>query len=134
MPTSSPSDPVSLIGTFHERLNAHDVAAVLAMAADDIELGGPRGSGSGKALLEEWIARASITLRPTRWFASGETVVVEQAATWETSGRDDAPAQTVATVFTVRDGLVARMARYGDIGEAVTSAGLDEDDETVARS
>lgn len=122
-------DPVR---QFHAHLNAGEADAVIALATEDVAVGGPRGSGEGRHLLREWVDRARITLQPVRWFACGELVVVEQEAAWHGPDGADTGRQRLATAFTVRDGRITRIARYGDIGEALTTSGLDEDDEVAA--
>lgn len=118
---------IRIVRAFHDTLNAKDAAGVLALAAADVRIGGPRGAGEGKHLLEEWVAHASITMEPQRWFHAEGTVTVEQVARWhDPDTGEETSSQRVATTFGIRDGLIASIARYGDIGEAVTSAGMDE--------
>lgn len=120
-------DEIAIVRAFHETLNSKDAAGVLALATEDIRIGGPRGTGEGKHLLAEWVSRASITMEPQRWFHTDGTVVVEQVARWhDQSTGEETSSQRVATTFGIRDGRIASIARYGDIGEAVTSAGMDE--------
>ncbi len=72
-------------------------------------------------------------MHPQRWLHRGRTVIVEQRAVWHApDGGDETGSQTVATVFTLADGGIASIARYGNIGEAVTSADMDEGDEIPA--
>ncbi len=123
------NDEIGIVRAFHDALNARNTAGVLALAAEDIRIGGPRGTGEGKHLLREWVARASITMEPQRWFHTEGMVVVEQIARWhDPDSGAETSSQRVATAFGIRDGLIASIARYGDIGEAVTSAGMDEAD------
>jgi len=138
-------DDIEVVRTFHDRLAARDVPAMLDLAADDIRVGGGRGSNVGKGFFEEWIAHASLTLEPTRWFrrvdeeregrhgVRGEvasTVAVEERAIWRAaqSGRETGR-MTFAAVYEIRNGALASIARYNNIGEAVNTAGLDEDNE-----
>ncbi len=125
---------IEIVQAFHDRLNARDVDAVLALAANEIRVGGPRGTGVGKHLVAEWVARANVTMHPQRWFQRERTVIGEQRAVWHgLDGTEDGTGgQTVATVFELADGGIASIARYGNIGEAVTSADLDETDEIPA--
>jgi len=118
---------IRTVQAFHEALNAGDAAGVLALATEDIRIGGPRGSGEGKHLLEEWVRHASITMEPQRWFHADGTVVVDQVARWhDPHTGTEISSQRVATAFGIHDGRITSIARYGDVGEAVTSAGLDE--------
>ena len=125
---------IEIVQAFHDRLNACDVDGLLALASDEIRVGGPRGTGTGKHLVAEWVARANVTMHPQRWFHRGRTVIVEQRAVWRgpDGTEDETGSQTVATVFELADGGIASIARYGNIGEAVTSADMDETDEIPA--
>ncbi|MEJ7900528.1 MAG: nuclear transport factor 2 family protein [Thermomicrobiales bacterium] len=126
-------DPIAVVQAFHDHLNDHNVTALLDLAANDVRVGGPRGSGEGKHLLEEWVGRASITMTPQRWFTNGQTVVVEQHATWHDPDTGaETGSQTVATAFTMEDGQIAGIARYGFLAEAVHAANMDEANEIDA--
>jgi hypothetical protein len=123
-------DAIAIVQAFHDHLNNREVASLLDLAADDLRVGGPRGSGEGKYLLEEWVGRASITLAPQRWFRHNDTVVVEQLATWRDPATGaETGSQTVATVFDVREGYISGIYRYGFVGEAVHSVNMDESHE-----
>jgi hypothetical protein len=127
------SDAVAVVQAFHDNLNDRNVAGLLALATPDVRIGGPRGVGEGKYLLEEWVSRANITMTPRRWFRRDGIVVVEQFATWHDplTGAETG-SQTVATVFTVDNGHLTGIARYGFLAEAVHSASMDEADEIPA--
>jgi hypothetical protein len=124
------TDAVAVVQAFHDNLNDRNVSALLALAVDNVRVGGPRGSGEGKYLLEEWVGRASISMIPLRWFRADDTVVVEQRAVWhDPDTGTETGSQLVASVFTIEDGRIAGIARYGFLGEAVNSASMDESDE-----
>ena len=127
------NDPIAVVQAFHDHLNDRKVPELLELATEDIRIGGPRGSGEGRYLLEEWVGRANISMTPRRWFRRGDTVVVEQYATWRNpeSGAETG-SQTVASVFIVTDGRIAAIARYGFLAEAVHSANMDESNEIEA--
>ena len=127
------TDAIAIVQAFHDHLNDQKVADVLALATDSVRVGGPRGSGEGKHLLEEWVGRASITMTPRRWFRADDTVVVEQMAVWHDPNTGaETGSQTVASVFTIEDGRIAGIARYGFLAEAVHSANMDETNEIAA--
>ena len=115
---------------WHEARNAGDAERVASLAHPEVEVGGPRGSALGRQVLKDWVARANVRLEPLRSFRRGETVVVEEAATWrdaqtgETTG-----AATVATVFELDGGLVTGIFRYDSLEDALRHAGLDGSDE-----
>ena len=80
-------------------------------------------------MLKDWVRRANVTMAPLRSFHSGRTVVVEEAATWRDAGTGEKTGEaTVATVFTVEDGLVAALNRHESLEDALRSAGLEESD------
>jgi ketosteroid isomerase-like protein len=125
------SPAVAVVAAWHAALNAGDVERLLALSSDDVEVGGPRGSGRGAQLLREWVARANVRLEPRRFVHRGDTantVVVEQRAAWQTeaggAGGEPAGAQDAASVFAVEGGRVARVIRYGSMDEALREAGL----------
>lgn len=129
----SSSDAVAVVQAFHDHLNDRNVTALLALATDDVRIGGPRGVGEGKYLLEEWVARANISMTPRRWFRRDDIVVVEQYAVWrDPQSGNETGSQVVASVFTVENGRLTGIARYGFLAEAVHSASMDESNEIPA--
>lgn len=126
MPPSAAATPaIRTVLAWHAALNAADVDGLVALSDPEVEVAGPRGVGRGSDLLHEWIERAAIRLEPGRLFSRGDTVVAEQTAAWA-AARDR---QTVASVFLVRSGRVARVARFPDLADALRAADLDETDE-----
>lgn len=122
---------IKTVEQWHEALNAGDTARLIGLSHQDVEMAGPRGIVSGAEVLRDWVARANIRLNPQRYFQERETVVVEEDAEWrspETGGviGED----TVGSIFVVRDGLVARVARYEDLADALAAAGLSDSYET----
>src|SRR5688500_10308298 len=121
---------VATIADWHEAVNDGDVDRLVALSREDIEVGGPRGSGSGVHLLRDWISRAGIHLEPRRVFHRGGTAVVEQTARWRSPEDGQmTERQDVASVFLVRDGRVASVVRHSDLASARTAAGLEASDE-----
>lgn len=121
---------VTIVAAWHEALNAGDIDRVVALSSEDVEVGGPRGSGQGAQLLREWVSRAGIHLDVRRVFQRAGLVVVEESAQWRSTEAGQATgSQIVATVFRVDDGRVRRVARYPDVASALQAAGLDEGDE-----
>ncbi|MFI5267720.1 MAG: nuclear transport factor 2 family protein [Chloroflexota bacterium] len=108
------------VRAWHEALNRGDVDGLVALSTDDVEVGGPSGAGRGAQLLREWFGRAGIRLEPRREWQNGPAVVVEQGGQWAEAGEQ----QALASVFTVRDCLVASVVRYPDSASALRAAGL----------
>ena len=121
--------PLAVVEAWHDALNAGEADRLAALSHDDVEVGGPRGTSSGIALLRDWVDRSRIQLEPGRTFQRDDEVVVEQTATWRDpdTGLPGAP-QAVASAFLVRDGRVQRVTRYPDLSAAL-AAGLDESTE-----
>ena len=122
-------DRLEIVRAWHEAVNRGDADALLALSDDDIEVGGPRGSARGSAVLRNWLGRAGIQLEPRRWFASPSELVVEQVATWQSPDDTVTDPQIIASSFTVENALVTRTVRYGSLMEALAAAGLTVQDE-----
>jgi ketosteroid isomerase-like protein len=118
---------VSTVHAWHEALNTGNVDQLIALSSDVVEVGGPRGRGSGPGaqLLREWFGRAGIRMEPYQIYHRDNTVVVEQGARWQPpeAGITTEP-QTVATAFVVKDGRVASIVRYPDLASALEASGL----------
>lgn len=122
---------VRTVEAWHEALNSGDADRLAALSHPDVEVGGPRGTGRGARLLREWVDRANVRLDPRRFFHAGDTVVVEGVARWRSAGTGETiGAQTVGTVFVVRDGRVRSVARHGSLRQALEAARLDDARET----
>ena len=123
------SPEVQTVLAWHEALNDGDVERLVGLSHPDVVVGGPRGTTQGAHILREWVDRANIHLEPGRIFHEDDTVVVEQAAAWTSADTGETtPAQIVASVFVVPDGMVASALRHDDLAKAVNSAGLDAPD------
>ena len=125
------TDAVSTVRAWHEALNTGDVEELIALSSDEIELGGPRGRGTGPGaqLLRDWFERAGIHLEPYQTFHRDSTVVVEQGASWQRPGPGTTTEpQPVASVFIVKDGRVASVVRYADLASALEASGLTYSD------
>lgn len=124
------SAEIEVVKAWHDAVNAGDTDRLAALVHEDIEVGGPRGSGYGIALPRDWVERAGIRLEPERFFQRGDEVVVEQRAAWrrpDTGKPGDL--QEAASSFLVRDGRVRRVMRYPDLAAALAAAGLEESNE-----
>jgi ketosteroid isomerase-like protein len=120
---------VRTVTSWHEALNSGDVQRLVELSHPDVQVGGPRGKGHGAQVLREWVDRANIHLEPGRIFQRADTVVVEQKAEWSSAQTGASGGQWLASVFVVRDGLVASVVRYPGVAEALRVADLDESHE-----
>lgn len=131
-PAAAPE--IHAVTSWHEALNTGNMERLVELSQPDVEVGGPRGKGHGVQLLREWVDRANIRLEPGRIFHKAEKVVVEQEAEWRPmQAGEPTGTRTVASVFVVRDGLVASVVRYPGVAEALRAANLDESHERRAR-
>jgi ketosteroid isomerase-like protein len=122
---------VQTVFAWHDALNAGDVERLVRLSHPDVGVGGPRGTAQAAQILREWVDRANIHLEPGRIFHEAETVVVEQAAAWtSTDTGETTPAQTVASAFVVRDGVVTTVVRYPNFAEALLAVDLNQSQET----
>jgi ketosteroid isomerase-like protein len=117
-------DRLEVVRAWHDAVNRGDADALVALSADDIEVGGPRGSARGHAILRDWLERAGIQLQPRRWFASPAEVVVEQAATWRGPDGAVTDQEIIASSFAIEGGRVVRTIRFESLEEALAATGL----------
>jgi hypothetical protein len=120
---------VAVVDAFERAVNDGDADQVIALAARDVEVGGPRGRGHGHELLREWVERAGIQLSTSRIFERGGVIVAEQAAHWGPPEEAGPETHTIATEFVVRGGRIAAVVRHDDLESALDAAGLRLDDE-----
>ena len=123
---------VDVVRGWHEALNAGDSDGVAKLTDNAVEVGGPRGTGLGAALVRDWAERAGIRLDPGRVFHRGDAVVVEQLARWRDpdTGAWGTPL-ALASAFRVVGGRVSRIARFEEVAAALAVAGLDPGDEVT---
>ena len=122
-------DRVEIVRAWHDSVNRGDADALVALSDAEIEVGGPRGSARGSAVLRDWLDRAGIRLEPRRWFASPAELIVEQVATWPAAGGAVTDPAVLASSFVVEGERVMRTVRYGSLEEALAAAGMSMQDE-----
>jgi hypothetical protein len=69
---------MDVVFAWEKAVSTGDVAAACALSDEDIEVGGPRGSGRGHQVVRDWVARTGIAIERLRVFQSGSVAVVEQ--------------------------------------------------------
>lgn len=127
--------PLAVVESWQSAINARDLEQLAALTSHDVEIIGPRGSGRGRELLHQWVARAGFTVEPLRWFCGREgVVVVEQRGRWDVPDALAASERIVATAFIVRAGRVVRFQRFDALPEALAAVALTDDDEVCYRS
>ena len=129
-----PRGMLAVIEAWHAAVNAGDGAAAGALCTDDVQVGGPRGSGRGRDLLTGWVGHAGVRLEARRWYCGSGGAVVEQDARWidGTTGELGAPVR-VATAFAVDHGRISRVLRHTELADALAVLGLTSADEVTER-
>jgi len=123
-------DPLTVANGWVVAANTQDAGRLVELSDPNIEIVGPRGSGFGHQLLRDWLARAGLELETLRTFARGDTVVLEQRGVWRSPEAGTVIGETiVASLFQVKDGRVAKFARYDSLEEAFAATGLSLSDE-----
>ncbi len=123
------SKPQELASRFLEYFNNRQQEELLGLVTADVRYNGRHGEGEGIHLLQEWIARATTTMTPRRWFGDDEISVVEVDVEWRSAKSGDVTDRRIwALSFATEDDKISSITRYADVGEAVTKMGLHEVD------
>ncbi|MPZ99514.1 MAG: nuclear transport factor 2 family protein [Dehalococcoidia bacterium] len=118
---------------FSAAVASGDTADLEAATSREVAIEGPRGTAYGVEVLRGWVAGSGIRLRPDRAFAGQHAVVVEADAEWVSEQGAVTGRSRTAIVLGIRDGLLARIARFDeDLPAALQAAGLTEADEARA--
>ena len=109
--------------------NKQNIANLLEVTDENIELVGPRGSVTGSHQLEPWIARANLQLETKQVFARLDYVVLEQQGTWYTDTGEIRGQGIVYTCLKIIDDKVVKLARFDEKKDAFALAELTDADE-----
>ena len=126
------TNPIDIATAWFRHMADRDIDAAMALAADEVEVGGARGSGSGRDLLHEWVDRSRAEMTPTRWFARDDIVVVEYEATWRNRAGQDMGRRMMIVTFRVEAGRIAGIFRHDDLAASLTLNGLEAADAVAA--
>ncbi|PRX97365.1 nuclear transport factor 2 family protein [Allonocardiopsis opalescens] len=113
-----------LVAEFEAAVNAADPDRAAALAVEDVAVAGPQAAaGGGRALLRDWVGASGIQLHAEQVFQFGDKIIAEQTARVpvEDGGALGEPEET-ATLFTLRDGRITGVYRYGDLSAALMGA------------
>jgi hypothetical protein len=121
-----------VVASWVAAVNAGDVPGALAVCTSNVEMTGSHGSGRGHPVLRAWIERARIHMDTRRAFARGQSVVLVQDATWRDEKGITIAQGTIVNGFVMASGLVARIARYDRLEDALDEAGLTAAHEVTA--
>ena len=122
---------VAVVQAWQEAVNRQDVARLAALSSPDIEIAGPRGSGRGVGLLQNWLGRAGLRLVAQRAFARENVVVTANHGVWHGATEATSGVADFAAAFRVDDGRVTRFARYDSLDDALAEVNLSDADEIL---
>ena len=112
----------SIVRVWHDALDSRDLDRFVATMHHDVEFIGPRGSGRGVEEVRDWARTSGIHLEHERWFGVNDEVLVSQLARWlEPDTGKFGPSASIASVFQVHAGLIARIVRFDTWDEALQS-------------
>jgi limonene-1,2-epoxide hydrolase len=123
------SGAVAVVRAWREALNARDLARMLTLVDDRIEVITPRGTERGVRSVREFIERQTygvgLHIEQPRLFADGDTVALAARAElrWVDNG-NLADASDIAAVFHVHDERIARIEIHDELQPALAAAGL----------
>ncbi|WP_197382836.1 nuclear transport factor 2 family protein [Mycolicibacterium mengxianglii] len=109
---------IATVLAWHDALNAKDLATLVDLSSDDIEIGDAHGAAQGLEALQEWAQGLTGTVTTGRLYVHDGVVVVEQ-----TAGE-----QTWASAFRVVHDKVTSVFRHPDLASALRATDLTEDD------
>lgn len=122
-------EAMMVVERWHAALNAGDADAAVALVSPAVEVGGPRGVARGADVLRDWIDHAGITMAPVSWWARGDSVVVEQMASWRDEDGQPGDPVRVFSSFAVANGRITRILRFDSREIALRTSGLTEEDQ-----
>lgn len=114
---------IATVLAWHDALNASDLATLVSLSSDDIEIGDAHGAVQGHDALRRWAASAARTAQPGRIYVHEGIVVVEQ----KISGPAGA-AGSAASAFRVVHDHVTSVFRHDDLASALAATELTEAD------
>jgi hypothetical protein len=115
----------ALVQAWQDAVNQQNSDRLIKLSAPTIEVVGPRGSGHGYQLLQEWLSRAGLHLTTLRAFARNDVVVVAQHGVWRSAETGEVTGeQDLASCFRIDGQQVVQFARYDTLDAALNNAGL----------
>lgn len=116
---------IATVLAWHDALNASDLATLVALSSDDIEIGDAYGAAQGHEALRDWAASRTGTAELGRMYVHGGVVVVEQKVT---GGDSPGAVTTAASAFRVVHDHVTSVFRHDSLASALAATELTEAD------
>jgi len=105
---------IATVLAWHDALNAKDLATLVDLSSDDIDISDAHGAAQGLEALQEWAQSVSETVTVGKMYVNEGIVVVEQ--------------NTGAAAFRVVHDQVTSVFRHPDLASALAATDLTEDD------
>jgi ketosteroid isomerase-like protein len=114
---------IATVLAWHDALNAGDMATLVALSSDDIEIGDAHGAAQGHEALRRWAASLEGTAELGRMYVHDGVVVVEQKVS--TPAGD---VRNAASAFRVVRDHVTSVFRHDNLASALAATELTEAD------
>ena len=105
---------IATVLAWHDALNAKDLATLVDLSSDDIDISDADGAAQGLEALQEWAQGLSDTITVGKMYVHEGIVVVEQ--------------NTGASAFRVVHDQVTSVFQHPDLASALAATDLTEDD------
>jgi hypothetical protein len=106
---------IATVLAWHDALNAKDLATLVDLSSDDIEIGDAHGAAQGLEALQTWAQSVSEPVTVGRMYVNDDGVVVVEQ-------------NTGASAFRVVHDQVTAVFRHPDLATALAATDLTEDD------
>lgn len=115
---------IATVLAWHDALNSADLATLVALSSDDIEIGDAHGAAQGHEALRKWAGSQRATTELGQMYVHDGVVVVEQKVT----SPDNAGAVSTALAFRVVHDHVTSVFRHESLASALAATDLTESD------
>ena len=116
---------IATVLAWHDALNSSDLATLVALSSDDIEIGDAHGAAQGHEALREWAGSLNTTAELGRMYVHDGVVVVEQKVS---SPENPGAVTNAASAFRVVHDHVTSVFRHQDLASALAATELTEAD------
>lgn len=116
---------IATVLAWHEALNTRDIATLVKLSSDDIEIAAHDHASQGVSRLREWAQSVDVGFVPGRMYYRGGVVVVEEQLH---HGAKPSDVEREASAFRVVDDQVVSMFRHPNLPAAFEATGVRESD------
>ncbi|OBK53436.1 nuclear transport factor 2 family protein [Mycobacterium kubicae] len=109
---------IATVLAWHDALNSNDIATLVGLSSDDIEIGDAHGAAQGHEALRSWAQSRKVTAELGRMYVHDGVVVAEQKV----------GDQQAAVAFRVVHDHVTSVFGHADLASALAATDLTEAD------